>query len=119
MKRGAVTFETVRRAGVSLAGVEEGTAYGMPALKVGKKILAAMPVNKSAEAGSVMVRVSAEQRAELVAMEPAVYYFTEHYADHDAVLVRMEKITVEAMTGLLQMGHRHVTRGGLKAKVSG
>jgi hypothetical protein len=110
MKRGAVTFETVRRAGASLPGVEEGLAYGKPALKVGKTMLAGMATNRSAEANSLVVRVSAEQRAELVAMEPAVYYFTEHYADYDAVLVRMDKITAEAMAGLLQMAHRHVTK---------
>jgi hypothetical protein len=110
MKRGGVTFETVRRAGVAMPGVDEGSAYGMPALKVGKKILAAVPANKSAETNSLMVRVSAEQRDELVAMEPAVYYVTAHYEGYDAVLVRMGVITAEAVEGLLLMGYRHVTK---------
>ena len=118
MKRSAVDFETVRRVGGALPGVEDGTAYGMPALKVGKKVLAAVPGNRSVEAGSLMVRVSAEQRDELVALEPAVYYLTEHYAGYDAVLVRLSRIGVEALTGLLAMAHRYVTRGGLKAKGS-
>lgn len=110
MKRGAVTFETVRRAGAAIPGVGEGTAYGLPALKVGKKILAAVPANKSAEENSLMVRVSAEQRDELVAMEPAVYYVTAHYEGYDAVLVRLGKITAEAVEGLLLMAHRHVVK---------
>jgi hypothetical protein len=110
MKRMAVSFETVREIGCALPGVEEGTAYGMPALKVGKKILAAVPANRSVEAGSLMVRVSAEQRDELVAMEPAVYYVTEHYAGYDAVLVRLAGVNAEALEGLLRMAHRHVTR---------
>jgi hypothetical protein len=63
-----------------------------------------------------MVLVSAEQRDELVAMEPAVYYLTEHYAGYDAVLVRLSGIGVEALTGLLAMAHRYVTRGALKTK---
>jgi hypothetical protein len=112
MKRGAVSFETVRRVGVALPGVEESTAYGMPALKVRGKLLAALPANRSVEANSLVVRVSAVQRDELVAMEPAVYYLTEHYAGYDGVLVRLSRINATALEGLLVMAHHYVTRSG-------
>jgi hypothetical protein len=112
MKRSEVSFETVRRVGGALPGVEESTAYGMPALKVGKKMLAAVPTNRSVEANSLVVRVSAEQRDELVAMEPGVYYLTAHYEGYDAVLVRLSRVNEEALKGLRVMAHRYVTRGG-------
>jgi hypothetical protein len=112
MKRVAVSFETVRRVGVALPGVEESTAYGMPALKVRGKLLAALPANRSVEPDSLVVRVSAVQRDELVAMEPAVYYLTEHYEGYDGVLVRLSRINAEALEGLLVMAHHYVTRGG-------
>jgi hypothetical protein len=118
MKRSGVNFETVRRVGGALPGVEDGTAYGMPALKVGKKIMASVPANRSVEANSLVVRVSAEQRDELVVMEPTVYYVTEHYAGYDAVLVRLAKIDAEALKGLLMMAHHYVTRGGRGASKS-
>jgi hypothetical protein len=119
MKRGAVSFEMVRRIGVALPGVEESTAYGMPALKVRGKLLASIPANRSAEPNSLVVRVSAEQRDELVAMEPKVYYLTEHYEGYDGVLVRLSRIDVSALEGLLVMAHHYVTRsarGAAKAK---
>ena len=111
MKRSELTFEAVRRVGGSLPGVEDGMAYGMPALKVGKKVLASVPANKSVEANSLVVRVSAEQRDELVAMEPAVYYLTAHYEGYDGVLVRLSRINAEALKGLLMMAHHYVTGG--------
>ena len=111
MKRGEVNFDTVRRVGGALAGVEESTAWGKPALKVGKQMMATVPTHRSAEANSLVVRVSAEQRDELVAMEPAVYYLTPHYVGYDAVLVRMAKIDAAALQGLLMMAHHYVTRG--------
>ena len=35
MPRETIDFDTVRRIGLELPGVEDGTAYGFPALKVG------------------------------------------------------------------------------------
>ena len=48
-----VDFDTVRRIGLELPGVEEATAYGSPALKLRGKLLAGIPVNRSAEPGSL------------------------------------------------------------------
>lgn len=115
MKRSAVSFETVRRVGGSLPGVEESTAYGMPALKVRGKLLAAVPANRSVEENSLVVRVSAVQRDELVAMEPTVYYLTAHYEGYDGVLVRLSRIDAAALKGLLLMAHHYVTRSDREA----
>jgi hypothetical protein len=110
MIRDKITFETVRRIGIALLGVEEGTAYGMPALKVRGKLLATLPANRSVEPNSIVVRVSPEQRDELLATDPQVYYLTEHYEGYDCVLVRLSRISSEALEGLLVMAHRYVTR---------
>jgi hypothetical protein len=59
-----IDFDTVRRIALRLPGVEEGNAYGSPALKVRGQLLACIPVNQSAEPDSVAVRVDREQRAE-------------------------------------------------------
>jgi hypothetical protein len=44
-----VDLEMVRSIGLGLTGVKEGTAYGLPALKVDGKLLACVPANRSAE----------------------------------------------------------------------
>ena len=58
-----LSFDAVRALGLSLPDVVDGTAYGLPALKLGAKLLACMPTNKSAEANSIVVRIDLEQRA--------------------------------------------------------
>jgi hypothetical protein len=110
MIRDEITFETVRRIGIALLGVEEGTAYGMPALKIRGKLLATLPANRSVEPNSLVVRVSPEQRDELLATDPQVYYLREHYEGYDCVLVRLSRISSEALEGLLIMAHKYVTR---------
>jgi hypothetical protein len=105
-----VSFETVRKLGLQLPDVEEGTGYGKPALKVGGKMFACLPSHKSAEPGSLVVRTDFEQRAEMLARDPDVYYITDHYKDYPAVLVRMSRITPDMVRDLLGMAYRFVLR---------
>jgi hypothetical protein len=102
-------FDTVRNIGLALPGVEEGTAYGFPALKVHGKLLACVPANRSAEPGSIVVRVDFNDRAELLATAPDVYYVTDHYADYSAVLVRLSRVNPELLRDLLSMAYKFVT----------
>jgi hypothetical protein len=110
MPRRTVNFETVRKIGLALPGVEESTAYGSPALKVGGKLLACIAVHRSAEPGSLAVRVGFEDRAELLAGAPDVYYVTDHYVGYEAVLVRLTRVTPEILKDLIGMAHKFVTR---------
>jgi hypothetical protein len=105
----AVTFDTARQIALSLPAVEEGTAYGSPALKVHGKILAAVPVNPSAEPGSLMVRMDFESRAELLAAAPDAYYVTPHYEPYDGILVRLARVNESVLRDLLGMAHRFVS----------
>ena len=109
MPRSTINFDTVRKIGLALPGVEESTAYGAPALKVRGKLLACVPAHRSAEPGSLMVRVSFDDRAELLAAAPDVYYVTDHYLDYSAVLVRLSRTTTNVLRGLLGMAHKFVT----------
>lgn len=87
-----VDFDTVRKLGLALPGVVDATSYGAPALKLNGKLIACVPTNKSAEANSLVVRIDIEHRAELLRQSPDVYYISDHYAPHPAVLVRLSKI---------------------------
>jgi hypothetical protein len=110
MAKRALTFDAVRKIGLALPGVEAGAAYGSPALKVRGKLLAGIPVNRSAEPGSLMVCVDFDDRAELFAAAPDIYYLTDHYRPHPAVLVRLSRIDAGMLRDLLGMAHKFVTR---------
>ena len=99
-----------------MPGVEASTAYGKPALKVKGKLLAAVPANVSAEPNSLVVRVNPDDRAELLAADPLVYYVTDHYRDFDGVLVRLNRISPEVLRDLLSMSYKYVSRKPTKRK---
>jgi hypothetical protein len=110
MAKSAISFDAVRRMGLELPGVEESTAYGMPALKMHGKLLVAVPANRSVEPNSLVVRMGSDERAELLAEAPEVYYLPEHYANYDGVLVRLSRVSPEVLRDLLGMAYKFVTR---------
>lgn len=101
-------FDEVAKLGSALPGVVQSTSYGLPALKLKGKLLVCVPANKSAEPGSIVVRIDLEQRSELLRQQPAIYYITEHYASHPTVLVRLSKITRPELAALLRDACRFV-----------
>ena len=104
-----ITFDTVRQLGLALPDVEEGTTYGTPALKVKGQMFACIPNHKSAEPGSLAVRIAFTDRDELLAAEPETYYLKEHYVNYPCVLVRLARIRRDALKDLLLMAHRFVS----------
>jgi hypothetical protein len=102
-------FETVRKLGLALPDVEEGSMYGSPALKVRGNLLACLAIHKSVEPASLAVRIGFDQRASLLAEEPEIYYITDHYANYPAVLVRLSRIGVDQMRDLLNSAWRFVS----------
>ena len=110
MPGNTITFDTVREIGLSLPGVEKSVAYGVPALKVHGQLLACVPANPSAEPGSLLVRVDFDDRAELLAGDPAVYYLTDHYVNYTGVLVRLSHVNRGMLRDLLGMAYKFVTR---------
>jgi hypothetical protein len=103
-------FKAVRDIGLELPGVEESTAYGFPALKVGGRLLACVPANRSAEPASLVIRMGFDDRARLLAEAPDVYYVTDHYVGYDAVLVRLSRLDRVVLRDLLRMAYTFVTR---------
>jgi hypothetical protein len=110
MPRSTIDFDTVRNIGLALPGVEESMTRGIPALKVHGKLLAWVPANRSAEPASLVVRVDFDDRAELLAEDPDVYYVTDHYVGYNAVLVRLSRVNHDVLRDLLGMAYKFVTR---------
>ena len=112
MPRNKIDFDTVRTIALALADVEESTTYGSPALKVRGKLLACIAIHRSAEPGSLAVRIDFDRRADLMAAAPDVYYLTDHYVNYPVVLVRLSRIHSDTLRDLLGMAWRFVTTKG-------
>jgi len=109
MPRRTINFDAVRKIGLALPNVEASTAWGAPALKVRGKLMACVPTHHSAEPDSLMVRVGVDDRSELLAAAPDVYYVTDHYLGYTAVLVRLSRVTPDVRRDLLGTAHKFVT----------
>jgi hypothetical protein len=109
MPKRATDFDAVRKIALELPGVAEASAYRGRALKVHGKLLACTPTNRSAEPGSLGVRIDIHDRAHLLAEAPDVYYVTDHYVPYPMVLVRLARVTPEVLRDLLRMAYKFVT----------
>ena len=98
----AVTFKDVRRLVSSLKGVEEGTSYGTLAFKIGGKLIARL----KEDGESLVVGTTFEEREEMMAAEPEAYYITDHYLKYPWVLVRLSRVSPDALRDLLNRALR-------------
>jgi hypothetical protein len=107
-RKTGLTFDDVRRVAAELPGVEEGTAWGVPALKLRGKFLACMASHKSAEPNTLVVRLGFDQRDGIIADAPETYYLKPHYESYESVLVRLSRIDRDALKDLLHASWRFV-----------
>lgn len=102
MKKPGVTYETVRRLGLALPGVEESTSYGTPALKVKGKLL----VRLHQDLDKIVLPVPFERREEMMAADPETYFITEHYREYPYILVCLARVHPDALPDLLNLAYR-------------
>jgi hypothetical protein len=93
-----MTFEAIRKIALALDNVEEGTSYGTPAFKVGGAMFARL----REDVGALVVRMSIEDRDELIAADPETYFITDHYLKYPWILVRLSRAKPDAMQDLLR-----------------
>jgi hypothetical protein len=110
-----VTFETVRRLAIGLPGVEEGTSYGTPALKVKGKLF----VRLHDSGDSLVVRIDPGERAMRLETDPEVYFITDHYLEYPWILVRLAVVDEEELKELLEDAWRLVAPKRLLAEWDG
>ena len=109
MPRKKTGFDVVRKMGLALREVEEGTTYGSPALNVREKMFAGLAIHRSAEPNTLVVCFDFDRRDELIAGEPKTYYLTDHYVNYPCVLARLTRINQDALRDLLLMGWRFMS----------
>ena len=107
MKRSG--FDAAIAVGRTLPDVEVTTSWGASALKVRGRMFACVAINKSAEPNSMVVRMDMAQRDLLLEEDPATYYVTDHYVDYPCVVVRLSRISPEALDDLIRGAYRFVS----------
>ena len=94
--------------------------YGAPALKLHGKLVACMASHKSAEPGTLVVRIDMDQRADFIAAEPQIYYLTDHYVGYAScwspVMHPQGRTTGSAAIGLRFVHEQDRTGHGLKPR---
>lgn len=100
--RSPVTFETVCELALAYPGVEEGTSYGTPALRVRGKFMARLR-----EDGETLVVKASEAECDFrLTTDPATFFITDHYRGYSAVLVRLARVSVEDLGDLIEQSWR-------------
>lgn len=97
-----VTFDQIREIALKLPGVEDGTSYGTPALKVKGKLLARL----KEDGQSVVFRVTFDQRELLMQTKPKVFFITDHYLGYPAVLMRLSAASPKQAADIVEMAWR-------------
>ena len=80
-------------------GVEEGTSYGTPSLKVRGKFMARLRTNPDA---LVVRTIDLADRDALLKGDPGVFFITPHYEGYPAVLVRLEAVEETMLAELIE-----------------
>ena len=101
MPRETVDFEVARSIGMELPSVTGSIGSRGLALKIKGRILACQAIHKSAEPGTLMVRVGSERRDAFLAQNPDALYLTKHYEPHAVILVRLSQISRADLSALL------------------
>lgn len=108
-------FSRVERIGIEFDGVDAGTTYGAPALKVRGRMFACVPTHRTAEPGSLVVRMSLVERDLRLRSRPDVYYLKPHYEPYPTVLARLARLSDKELKELLEVGWRF-ERGNKRAR---
>jgi hypothetical protein len=101
-----VTYQIARELACRLPGVEDGTSYGTPSLKVRGKFL--LRLREDGE--TLAVKVDYPMREALMQAEPETFFITDHYRNYPAVLVRLASVDRKRLHEVLEHAWRFVAQ---------
>jgi hypothetical protein len=107
-----VTWDEVVEIACRLPGVETGSSYGTPALKVRKKFMSRL------REPDIMVLVAVDDIEQRMLMDtrPDVYFKTPHYEGHASILIRLSKVEPADLAELVEQSWRRIAPPRLLAQ---
>lgn len=97
-----VSFAELCEFALGLPGVETGLSYGTPALRVKGRFLARL----REDGETVALRIPFELRDLLLRSDPEVFFITDHYRGHPAILLRLAAARPGQVADLLEQAWR-------------
>lgn len=105
-------FDDVRRLALALPGVEEGSSYGTPALKLRGKLF--LRLREDGE--TLVVPADDVARAHWMQIDPETFFITDHYLGYDRLLVRLPRVRETALQVIIEAGWRRIAPARLLAQ---
>lgn len=109
-----LTFDDLRALAQEFEGIEEGTSYGTPALKVRGQLL----VRLREDGETVVLRTTFVDRDLLLQADPDVYHVTDHYRNYPYVLVRLPRISLSEFRERLEEAYGRFATTGARPRKS-
>jgi hypothetical protein len=106
MPRRPVTAAEARRLILDLPGVAPGRSYGLPAFLMAGKFFARF---RDDDAVLVVRLSSIDDRDVLMRLAPEAFFFTDHYRDSLAVLVRLAEVDRRLLAQVLEDARKDVS----------
>ena len=94
-----------RRLLLKLPNVREGRSYGMPSFLLNGRFLARFRDNDTV---LVLQLATISERDVLMELDPRAFFFTEHYRNYPAVLVRLAEVARPLLVDVVTEVWRHV-----------
>lgn len=114
MAKKPVTYETLKKLALSLnlPGVTEAVSWGQPCLKAHGKLWFFWSPSEDAP----VFKVPFDERDMLVEAAPEVFFFTDHYKNHQLVLARPDRLDFDwARENLIRVWRAQAPKRLLKA----
>ncbi len=102
--RGVRVLEA-RRLLLGLANVAEGRSYGMPSFLLNGRFLARF---RDDDTVHVLQLAAISERNILIELDPRAFFFTDHYRNYLAVLIRLAEVPRPLLIDVVTEAWRHV-----------
>src|SRR2546422_1921285 len=103
-RRGMRVVEA-RRLLLKLPDVVEGRSYGMPSFLLNGRFLARF---RDGDTVLVVQLATIGEREVLMELDPRAFFFTDHYRNYPAVLVRLAEVPPSLLSDILRESCHHV-----------
>jgi hypothetical protein len=100
-----VTAAQLRKIALGFAEAHEKPSYGKPAFFIAKKFFTRL---RAEDNSIVLVIDGMDTREMMLELDPKTYHITDHYKDYPAVLVRLERVTVDELRIMLERRWRAI-----------